>query len=112
MAQIARKGFSEEVALQPISRERKGAGHHGKNLERKVIFWAEETGCAKTLGQDRTYRCMNSKDRVGEGERGRRSGREGAGRSCRALWAARRTSVFAFRELRALEGYGQRRHGA
>lgn len=63
MAQIARKGFSEEVVLQPISRERKRAGHHGKNLERKVIFWAEDTGCAKTLGQDRIYCCVNSKDR-------------------------------------------------
>jgi hypothetical protein len=47
-----------------------------------------------------------------EGARGTEGGgREGTGRSCRALWAAGRTWALSLREAGAMEGCGQGREG-
>jgi hypothetical protein len=47
-----------------------------------------------------------------EGARGTEGGgREGTGRSCRALWAAGRTWALSLREAGAMEGCGWRREG-
>ena len=82
----------------------------------KRVFQEEETKCAKALGQNHAWCvggtarrpvCLEQSERGGEREEGR-AGR-GQGRSYRALWAMGKTWAFTLREVRALEGCGQRR---
>jgi hypothetical protein len=51
---------------------------------------------------------LEQRERGGQREEG---GREGTGRSCRALWAAGRTWALSLREAGATEGCGQGREG-
>jgi hypothetical protein len=80
--------------------------HMGHKKQKKMRSWGRTE--PRVLKEQQEGPCGWS--RGSEGDRGRGS-REGAGRSCRALWAAGRTWALSLREVGAMEGRGQGREG-